>query len=156
MDQKQEYPSELVVKILKRILSLYGPRKYLLEGFPRNQADCTALEQMCSQYSRIELMGYINIELTEQQMKEAGVKMLKERKKEESDDSIETEVRQAIEEYRNKIKPVLEYYQSKTCFINEPWTNNDVYQVNLKIEAHLGKQKIQPVRNVPIHFLLGN
>jgi adenylate kinase family enzyme len=88
MDQKQEYPSELILRIIKRILSLYGPRKYLLEGFPRNQADVTALSGMCTQFERVELMGYINIDMTEQQMKDSGMKALKELKKEESQDSI--------------------------------------------------------------------
>ena len=52
---------------------------------------------MIKQYSRVELMGYINIELTEQQMRDSGVRTLKERKKEESEENIEKEVRAIIE-----------------------------------------------------------
>ena len=77
MDQKQEYPPELIIKIIKKVFTLYGPRKYLIEGFPRDMNDVAAFEAFMNKYSRVELMGYINIELTEQQMKESGVKALK-------------------------------------------------------------------------------
>ena len=116
MDQKQQYPPELVLNVLRRFLSLYGPRKYLIEGFPRNEADVTALNAMVKQYSRVEMMGYINIELTEQQMRDSGVRTLKERKKEESEENIEKEVRTIIEDYRNKIKPVTDYYSAHSNF----------------------------------------
>lgn len=123
MDQKQQYPPELVLKVLKRFLSLFGPRKYLVEGFPRNEADVTALNAMVKHYDRVELMGYINIQLAEQQMKDICVKTLKERRKDESEENIEKQVRTIIEEYRNKIKPVLDYYSSNSSFISEQWSN---------------------------------
>jgi hypothetical protein len=68
-------------------------------------------------------MGYINIDLTEQQMKDSGIKTLKERKKEETEENIEKEVRTVIEFHQAKINPVLAYYKEHTHFINEPWTN---------------------------------
>jgi len=58
-------------------MSLYGPRKYLLEGFPRNQADVTALSGLSNQYDRVEVMGYINIEMSQHQMKDSGMRALK-------------------------------------------------------------------------------
>ena len=54
------------------------------------------------------------------------------------------------------MKPVLEYYQKNSYFVNQPYENNDVYQVNIKIESAFAKQDVKPVRMVPVHFLLGN
>lgn len=67
------------------MFSLYGPRKYLLEGFPRSETDIKELTALCTKYPRVELLGYINLNLTELQMKDRGMKALKEVKKEESD-----------------------------------------------------------------------
>lgn len=89
-------------------------------------------------------------------MKTSGVSTLKERRKEESEENIEKEVRGIIEEYRNKMRKVTEHYQTKTNFISEDWINEDTYQLNRKIEAALGKQDVRPVTKVPIHFLIGN
>lgn len=89
-------------------------------------------------------------------MKDSGVKALKERKKEESQENIEKEVRTIIEEYRNTIKPVLSYYSSNSNFIKEDWTDSDAYQLNLRIDTALNKQNVQAVRGVPIHFLTGS
>lgn len=71
----------MIIRILKRIFALYGPRKYLIEGFPRNEADLSALTDLCKKYERVELLGYINLSLTEEQMKESGMRALKEMKK---------------------------------------------------------------------------
>lgn len=64
-------------------------------------------------------------------------------------------MRARIEEYRSKMRPVHEFYQSNNTFINLDY-NNDVYQLNLKLEEELSKQDLSPVRMVPVHFLQGN
>jgi hypothetical protein len=67
------------------VFSLYGPRKYLLEGFPRSESDIKELTTLFSKYPGVELLGYINLNLTELQMKDRGMKALREVKKEESE-----------------------------------------------------------------------
>ncbi len=69
---------------------------------------------------------------------------------------MEKEVRSIIEDYRNKMRPVHEYYQTNSTFINLEFINEDVYQLNLKLETELSKQDLSPVRMVPVHFLQGN
>jgi hypothetical protein len=44
-----------------------------------------ALTALCSKYERVELLGYIYLNLSEQQMKDSGMRALKEMKKEESE-----------------------------------------------------------------------
>ena len=39
VEEKGQFSSKLVLRVIKKVLSLYGPRKYLVEGFPRDQAD---------------------------------------------------------------------------------------------------------------------
>ena len=46
-------------------------------------------------------------------MKESGVRALKERRKEASEEEIEREVRLIIEEYRDNTGPVLSYFSEK-------------------------------------------
>lgn len=38
---KVELSSELILRVLQKVMVLYGPRKYLIDNFPRSLADAT-------------------------------------------------------------------------------------------------------------------
>lgn len=58
-------------------------------------------------------------------MKESGVKALSESKKDASAEDIEKEVRGVIDNYRDKSKPVLQFYSGKQALIMAPFPKND-------------------------------
>lgn len=144
------------MRVLKKVMNLYGPRKYLIDFFPRNEADLAEFEAVCRKYREVEFQGYLQLHLEESQMKESGIKAMREMKKEESLENIEKEVRTVIENYRGKSKPILEYYQQRGKLIVAPYTNSDINLMQDSVSKSLSKSDISPVNMVPFYFIDGN
>jgi adenylate kinase family enzyme len=41
LEEKAELSSGLIIRVLQKVMVLYGPRKYLIDSFPRSLADVT-------------------------------------------------------------------------------------------------------------------
>ena len=52
-----------MLRVIKKVVSLYGPRKYLIEGFPRDRADLYELNRLADNHSDLEVFGYIQLEM---------------------------------------------------------------------------------------------
>lgn len=50
LEEKAELPTALVLKVLQKVIVLYGPRKYLVDNFPRNTSDASEFEALCGRH----------------------------------------------------------------------------------------------------------
>lgn len=61
LEEKTELPTSLVLKVLQKVVVLYGPRKYLVDNFPRNICDAGEFEALCGKHPEIGFEGYLQL-----------------------------------------------------------------------------------------------
>jgi len=108
MDAGELVPDDLVLGLLEERLSQADTQAgYLLDGYPRNVAQCQALDQLLGALDQ-SLTGALALIVDEEQI----VQRLAVRAEQEgrSDDS-EAVVRNRLQVYRQQTAPVIDYYR---------------------------------------------
>ncbi|KAL6565844.1 UMP-CMP kinase 3 [Orobanche hederae] len=103
-------PSEVTIKLLQRAMEDSGNDKFLIDGFPRNEENRAAFDQMTdgSKWTGIEPEFVLFFDCSEEEME----KRLLNRNQGRDDDNIET-IKKRFKVYMESSFPVIEYYDSK-------------------------------------------
>ncbi|XP_073103033.1 UMP-CMP kinase 4 isoform X4 [Elaeis guineensis] len=97
-------PSEVTVKLLQKAMLESGNDKFLIDGFPRNEENRAAFENV----TKIEPEFVLFFDCLEEEM----VRRLLNRNQGRDDDNIET-IRKRFKVFVESSLPVVEYYGSK-------------------------------------------
>ncbi|KAL4178816.1 hypothetical protein AMTRI_Chr13g117060 [Amborella trichopoda] len=97
-------PSEVTVKLLQRAMQENENDKFLIDGFPRNEENRAAFENV----TKIEPAFVLFFNCSEEEME----KRLLNRNQGRDDDNIET-IRKRFKVFIESSLPVIEYYQAK-------------------------------------------
>ncbi|WP_257182970.1 adenylate kinase [Corynebacterium cystitidis] len=129
IDAGKLVPDDVTVRMVEsRLAEPDAKNGFLLDGFPRNTAQAEVLEEMLEQ-NGTRLDGVLSFEIDEDVVVE---RMLARGR---ADDNEET-IRTRLEEYREKTKPVTDYYGDKIIAID---AEGDVDEVNARAMEKLGK-----------------
>ncbi|ONI22204.1 hypothetical protein PRUPE_2G114000 [Prunus persica] len=97
-------PSEVTIKLLQRAMLEGGNDKFLIDGFPRNEENRAAFEDV----TKIEPSFVLFFDCSEEEME----RRLLGRNQGREDDNIET-IRKRFKVFLESSLPVIEYYNSK-------------------------------------------
>ncbi|XP_008788701.1 UMP-CMP kinase 4-like isoform X3 [Phoenix dactylifera] len=97
-------PSEVTVKLLQKAMLESGNDKFLIDGFPRNEENRTAFENV----TKIEPEFVLFLDCPEEEME----RRILNRNQGRDDDNIET-MRKRFKVFVESSLPVVEYYDSK-------------------------------------------
>uniref|UniRef100_A0A7N0RFJ6 UMP-CMP kinase n=1 Tax=Kalanchoe fedtschenkoi TaxID=63787 RepID=A0A7N0RFJ6_KALFE len=97
-------PSEVTIKLLQKAMQESGNDKFLIDGFPRNEENRAAFEDV----TKIEPEFVLFFECPEEEME----RRLLSRNQGREDDNIET-IRKRFRVFLESSLPVVEYYDSK-------------------------------------------
>ncbi|XP_020089956.1 UMP-CMP kinase 4-like isoform X1 [Ananas comosus] len=97
-------PSEVTIKLLQRAMLESGNDKFLIDGFPRNEENRAAFENV----TKITPEFVLFFDCSEEEME----KRLLNRNQGRDDDNIET-IRKRFKVFVESSLPVVEYYESK-------------------------------------------
>lgn len=97
-------PSEVTIKLLQRAMHESGNDKFLIDGFPRNEENRAAFEEVTK--IEPEFVLFFNCPEEEMQRRILG------RNQGREDDNIET-IRKRFKVFMESSLPVIEYYKSK-------------------------------------------
>ncbi|KAF7801371.1 UMP-CMP kinase 4 [Senna tora] len=97
-------PSEIVVRVIEKAMKKSKTKKFLIDGFPRNQQNVDAAENLM----KIEP----NMVLFFDCPKQESIRRLSSRNQGRVDDDIET-IKKRLEVYYECTVPVIDYYFSK-------------------------------------------
>ncbi|WP_257159296.1 adenylate kinase [Corynebacterium cystitidis] len=129
IDAGKLVPDDVTVRMVEsRLAEPDAKNGFLLDGFPRNTAQAEVLEEMLEK-NGTRLDGVLSFEIDEDVVVE---RMLARGR---ADDNEET-IRTRLEEYREKTKPVTDYYGDKIIAID---AEGDVDEVNARAMEKLGK-----------------
>lgn len=106
-DYKKEgklVPTELVVKLLQQAMRESKIKKFLIDGFPRNQENLTAAENIM----KIEPDIVLYFDCTEEEL----IRRLLNRNQGRVDDNIDT-IKKRLKVFFDCTLPVVDYYSSK-------------------------------------------
>ncbi|STC69650.1 MULTISPECIES: adenylate kinase [Corynebacterium] len=129
IDAGKLVPDEVTVRMVEsRLAEEDAANGFLLDGFPRNTAQAEILDEML-QKNGTKLDGVLSFEIDEDVVVE---RMLARGR---ADDNEET-IRTRLEEYREKTKPVTDFYGDKIIAID---AEGEVDEVNARAMEKLGK-----------------
>ncbi|KAJ8755816.1 hypothetical protein K2173_024361 [Erythroxylum novogranatense] len=97
-------PSEVTIKLLQRAIEESGNDKFLIDGFPRNEENRAAFEDV----TKIEPAFILFFDCPEEEME----RRLLNRNQGREDDNIET-IRKRFKVFLESSLPVIEHYNSK-------------------------------------------
>ncbi|KAH7692624.1 Adenylate kinase/UMP-CMP kinase protein [Dioscorea alata] len=97
-------PSEVTIKLLQRAMRESGNDKFLIDGFPRNEENRAAFEEV----TKIEPEFVLFFDCPEEEMQ----RRILGRNQGREDDNIET-IRKRFKVFMESSLPVIEYYNSK-------------------------------------------
>lgn len=97
-------PSEIVVKLLQQAMRRSESKKFLIDGFPRNEENLAAAENIM----KIEPDAILFFDCSEQE----AIRRLLSRNQGRADDNAET-IRNRLKVYSESTVPVINYYNSK-------------------------------------------
>ncbi|KAM0945541.1 putative phosphotransferase with a phosphate group as acceptor [Dioscorea sansibarensis] len=97
-------PSEVTIKLLQRAMRESGNDKFLIDGFPRNEENRAAFEEV----TKIEPEFVLFFDCPEEEMQ----RRILGRNQGREDDNIET-IRKRFKVFMESSLPVIEYYKSK-------------------------------------------
>ncbi|KAM1140211.1 hypothetical protein ACFX19_041001 [Malus domestica] len=97
-------PSEVTIKLLERAMLENGNDKFLIDGFPRNEENRAAFEDV----TKIGPSFVLYFDCSEEEME----RRLLSRNQGREDDNIET-IRKRFKVFQESSLPVIEYYNSK-------------------------------------------
>ncbi|XP_039129202.1 UMP-CMP kinase 3-like isoform X3 [Dioscorea cayenensis subsp. rotundata] len=97
-------PSEVTIKLLQRAMRESGNDKFLIDGFPRNEENRAAFEEV----TKIEPEFVLFFDCSEEEMQQR----ILGRNQGREDDNIET-IRKRFKVFMESSLPVIEYYNSK-------------------------------------------
>ncbi|KAK1581260.1 hypothetical protein Q3G72_004338 [Acer saccharum] len=97
-------PSEVTIKLLQKAIQENGNNKFLIDGFPRNEENRAAFEEV----TKIEPEFVLFFDCSEEEME----RRLLGRNQGREDDNIET-IRKRFNVFLESSLPVVQYYESK-------------------------------------------
>ncbi|TXG62452.1 hypothetical protein EZV62_009446 [Acer yangbiense] len=97
-------PSEVTIKLLQKAIQENGNDKFLIDGFPRNEENRAAFEEV----TKIEPEFVLFFDCSEEEME----RRLLGRNQGREDDNIET-IRKRFNVFLESSLPVVQYYESK-------------------------------------------
>ncbi|KAF5446092.1 hypothetical protein F2P56_031748 [Juglans regia] len=97
-------PSEVTIKLLQRAMAESGNDKFLIDGFPRNEENRAAFEDV----TKIEPAFVLFFDCSEEEME----RRLLSRNQGREDDNIET-IRKRFKVFLESSLPVIEHYNSR-------------------------------------------
>ncbi|KAH7576144.1 hypothetical protein ACOSP7_003735 [Xanthoceras sorbifolium] len=97
-------PSEVTIKLLQKAIQESGNDKFLIDGFPRNEENRAAFEEV----TKIEPEFVLFFDCSEEEME----RRLLSRNQGRADDNIET-IRKRFKVFLESSLPVIQYYESK-------------------------------------------
>jgi len=97
-------PSEVTIKLLQRAMQESGNDKFLIDGFPRNEENRAAFEEV----TKIEPAFVLFFDCSEEEME----RRLLNRNQGREDDNIET-IRKRFNVFLESSLPVIEHYNSR-------------------------------------------
>ncbi|XP_040992747.1 UMP-CMP kinase 3-like [Juglans microcarpa x Juglans regia] len=97
-------PSEVTIKLLQRAMTESGNDKFLIDGFPRNEENRAAFEDV----TKIEPAFVLFFDCSEEEME----RRLLSRNQGREDDNIET-IRKRFKVFLESSLPVIEHYNSR-------------------------------------------
>ncbi|KAJ4707197.1 UMP-CMP kinase [Melia azedarach] len=106
-DSKKEgklVPSEIIVKLLQKAMQGSQNKKFLIDGFPRNEENLAAAENIL----KIEPDAVLFFDCSEEEM----IRRLLNRNQGRVDDNIDT-IKKRLKVYFDSTLPVINYYSSK-------------------------------------------
>lgn len=128
---------DLMIRMIKETISkLPADQGFILDGFPRTQAQAEALDVMLKELGRSVRVLYLNVP------DEAILNRLKERvgedgaKRADDDPAV---VKERLKTYRDKTEPLLPYYE-KTDRLVSLDGNRSPEEVSVAIKEVLGKK----------------
>ncbi|KAL2924113.1 UMP-CMP kinase 3 [Bienertia sinuspersici] len=108
-------PSEVIVKLLQQAMQQSGNRKFLIDGFPRNEENRLAAEKTvlsffaCSLDSVGNSANYcISVRLSEEEM----IRRVLHRNQGRVDDNIDT-IKKRLKVYHKSTLPVIDHFAKK-------------------------------------------
>ena len=116
MDQGKLVPDEVVIGMIEsKINSNPLAKGFIFDGFPRTVPQAIALESLLNKNS-IPVTGMVALEVDDEEL----TKRILERGKTSgrTDDQNEDLIRNRIDEYNNKTKPVADYYKDQDKFVS--------------------------------------
>ncbi len=116
MDRGDLVPDELILgMVLEDVLGPTSPESYVLDGFPRTVAQAKAAYEQAVASDRV-LDAVVSLELDHDDL----VRRLELRGQDSgrADDDDEQTVRHRIEEYEQKTKPLLGYYEDRDILVH--------------------------------------
>ncbi|MCS6823031.1 MAG: adenylate kinase [Cytophagaceae bacterium] len=140
MDKGLLVPDDVVIGMIEnKIKSNPDAKGFIFDGFPRTVAQAEALDKMCSA-NGIEVHCMLALVVEDEEL----YKRILERGKTSgrSDDQNPELIKQRIEEYNKKTKPVADYYasQNKYYAINGMADINTVFQEITSVLSNLQKR----------------
>jgi adenylate kinase len=127
MDKGELVPDEVVIEMISGIIAKNKDAKgFIFDGFPRTQAQATALDEMLSKHStKVDLLLMLDVD--EEVLKKRLI--LRGEKSGRGDDVNMEIITNRINVYRSQTKPVSKYYkkQGKSFPINGMQTEEEVY-----------------------------
>ncbi|XP_010551751.1 PREDICTED: UMP-CMP kinase 3-like [Tarenaya hassleriana] len=97
-------PSEVTIKLLQKAMQENGNEKFLIDGFPRNEENRAAFENV----TKIEPKFVLFFDCSEEEME----RRLLNRNQGRDDDNIET-IRKRFKVFLESSLPVVKYYEAK-------------------------------------------
>ncbi|XP_057515101.1 UMP-CMP kinase 3-like [Amaranthus tricolor] len=128
-------PSEVVIELLKQAMQRSQNRKFLIDGFPRNEENRLAAEKMLGIQPTIVLV----FDCSEDEM----IRRVLHRSEGRADDNIDT-VRKRLKVYKESTLPVIDYYtkKGKVRKVNAERSPDEVFKSVDAIFSELGLVKI--------------
>ena len=116
MDRGDLVPDELILgMVLEDVLGPTSPESYVLDGFPRTVAQAQAAYEQAVASDRV-LDAVVSLDLDHDEL----VRRLELRRQDSgrADDDDEQTVRHRIEEYEQKTRPLLGYYDGRDILLH--------------------------------------
>lgn len=113
MDEGNLVPDELLVNMIReRIKQSDCANGFILDGFPRTQAQAAALEHMLND-NGFHLDAVIALEVDEDELVSRVIKRARENPGNARSDDDEATVRQRLQVYREQTAPILPFYETR-------------------------------------------
>lgn len=126
VDKGELVPDELLLNLIRERLNQNDVQSgWILDGFPRNVSQATFLDQLLLEFGKFSEQA-INLEVSDNQL----IKRLLLRGR--KDDNEET-IRRRLEVYREKTKPVIDYY-NRHCRLTSVDGNLPLEQVTASLK----------------------
>lgn len=134
-------PSEIVVKLLQQAMQRSGNKKFLLDGFPRNEENCVAAEKIL----KIQPIVVLVFECSEEEM----IRRVLHRNQGRVDDNIDT-VKKRLKVYKESTLPVVDYFANmgKVRKIDAERSIEEVFESVKAILSELGIKNHEGERTV--------